>query len=67
MAKREGSSRGADLKDVVDELDGIKRLLVLLLVKLGSDSGEIGLALDVDSSAIRRMFPTRQVKKLVEN
>lgn len=48
----------------VDVLEDIKRLLILLLMKLGSDSGEIGMALNVDSSLIRRMISTKEVKKL---
>jgi len=47
-----------------NELQSIKRLLVLLLMKLGSSSEEIGAALDVDSSVIRRMVPARKVTKL---
>jgi hypothetical protein len=50
-----------------DSLDDIKRLLVLLLLKLGSTSEEIGLALGVDSSVIRKMLPVRQVKKIVSS
>ncbi len=46
------------------ELDEIKRLLILLLLKLGSSSEELGLALGVDSSLVRRMIPTRSIKKL---
>jgi hypothetical protein len=46
---------------LVKELDSIKRLLILLLVKLGSDSDEISMALNVDSSAIRKMISMRQV------
>ncbi len=49
-----------DSKDLID----IKRLLILLLLKLGSSSEELGLALDVDSSAIRKMIPGRSIKKL---
>jgi hypothetical protein len=45
------------------QLEDIKRLLILLLVKLGSPSEEIALALQVDSSLIRRTIPTRRVKK----
>lgn len=37
-----------------DALDDIKRLLILMLLKLGSDSGEIGEALDVDSTSSAR-------------
>jgi hypothetical protein len=46
-------------------LEDIKRLLVLLLLKLGSTSDEIALALQVDSSVVRRMIPARQVNKIV--
>jgi hypothetical protein len=48
------------------QLDDIKRLLVLLLMKLGSTSEEISLALQVDSSLVRRMMPGRKVKRIVE-
>jgi hypothetical protein len=48
-----------------DQLEDIKRLLILLLLKLGSTSDEVALALDVDSSAVRKMMPVRQVKKIV--
>jgi len=47
------------------ELTDIKRLMMLLLVKLGATSEEMGLALQVDPSQVRRMLPTRQVKKIV--
>jgi hypothetical protein len=47
------------------QLDDIKRLLVLLLMKLGSASEEIALALQVDSSAVRKLIPGRKVKKIV--
>jgi hypothetical protein len=47
------------------QLEEIKRLLVLLLMKLGSPSDEIALALQVDSSAVRRLIPGRKIKKIV--
>lgn len=47
------------------QLGEIKRLLVLLLLKLGSTSEEIGLALQVDSSLVRKMIPARQIKKIL--
>jgi hypothetical protein len=47
------------------QLEDIKRLLILLLMKLGSPSEEIALALQVDSSAIRKTIPTRRIKKIV--
>jgi hypothetical protein len=47
-----------------NDLDAIKRLMVLLLLKLGSTSEEIGSALGLDPSAVRRMVPSGKVKKL---
>jgi hypothetical protein len=48
------------------ELEDIKRLLVLLLIKLDSTSEEIATALQVDSSVVRRMIPFRQIKRIVK-
>ena len=45
------------------ELDSIKCLLTLLLLKAGTPQGEIAMALDVDQSVVSRMFPARKVKK----
>lgn len=45
-------------------LDDIKRLLIVLLVKLGSTSDEIAHALDVDASAIRKMIPVSKIKPI---
>jgi len=50
--------------DQLDDLESIKRLLILLLLKLGATSQEIGDALDVDSSAIRKMMSVRNIKKV---
>ena len=50
--------------DESKELNEIKRLLVLLLLKLGSSSEELGLALGVDSSVIRKVIPARSIRKL---
>ena len=44
------------------ELQDIKRLLMLLLIKLGSTSEEIGLALGTASSAVRRSLPMKRIK-----
>ncbi len=41
-----------------------RRLLILLLVKLGATSEEIGLALGVTASAIRKMFPISKIQPL---
>ena len=51
----------------LEPLEAIKRLLILSLMKQGADSNEIGLALDIDSSAIRRMIPANQIKRSAGN
>lgn len=45
------------------ELQSIKKLLVLLAIKSGATSEEIGQAIEVDSSTIRKMFPMKRTKK----
>ena len=49
---------------VAKEIESVKRLLVLLLLKLGATSEEIGMGLGVDSSAVRRMVPVKRVKRI---
>jgi hypothetical protein len=46
------------------ELETLKRLLMLLLLKLGASTQELGLALNVNSSRISQMFPTRKISKI---
>lgn len=48
----------------VSDTESVKRLLILLLLKLGSTSQEIGAALGVDSSVVRKMLPVRSIKKI---
>ena len=47
---------------VVRELDAIKRLLALLLVKAGTEQSELAIALGTDQSSISRMLPKRKIK-----
>ena len=49
---------------ILKELDAVKRLMILLLIKLGSDSNELGMALGVSDATIRQMISMRKVKKL---
>jgi DNA-binding MarR family transcriptional regulator len=46
----------------VKELDNIKRLLILFLIKTGTPQGEIATALNVDQGNLSRMFPARKFK-----
>lgn len=53
------------MSDAADkELDAIKRLLILLLVKLGATSQEIGAAINVHHSRVRQLVPTGKVKRI---
>jgi transcriptional regulator len=45
------------------ELDGIKRLLILFLIKAGASQGEIAMVLHTDQANVSRMFPARKVKR----
>jgi hypothetical protein len=44
------------------DLEQIKRLLMLLLIKLGATSEEIGLALKTDSSTVRKLLPIKKIR-----
>ena len=50
--------------DAVEELEAVKRLLILLLLKLGSTSEEIGTALGLHHSRVRQLVPSGKVRKI---
>ena len=49
---------------ISSELEAIKRLLMLLLVKMGSTSEEIAAALDIHPGSVRKMLPGKKIKRL---
>jgi len=49
-------------KQLLKETQAIKKLLILLLVRTGSTSEEIGKILGVDSSTVRHMVSTKNDK-----
>jgi DNA-directed RNA polymerase specialized sigma24 family protein len=51
-------------KKELEELQSIRKLLILLLVKLGATSEEIAQALGMDSSTVRKMLPIQKIKKI---
>jgi hypothetical protein len=53
------------IEQLASQIEDLKRLIILLLAKLGSDSAEIAMALKIDSSGVRKMIQMRKVKKLV--
>ena len=50
-----------------NDLEDIKRFLMLLLIKLGSTSEEMSYALKLESSVVRKMLPIRKIKKYEES
>jgi predicted transcriptional regulator len=52
---------------VLRELDAIKRLLALLMVKAGTEQKEIAIALGIDQSSVSRMLPARKIKGFQPN
>jgi transcription initiation factor IIE alpha subunit len=52
------------INELVKETEGVKRLLIVLLLKLGATSDEIAVALGVAPSAIRTAIPSRKIKRL---
>lgn len=51
------------VKEELRELQLIKKLLVLQLIKSGTTAEEIGKALGVTGRSIRNIFPMREIKK----
>jgi hypothetical protein len=45
------------------EIEGVKQLLVLLLMKLGASPDEIGLALNVSGRRVRQIVPSKKVER----
>jgi hypothetical protein len=52
---------------MVKELRHVKSLLMLLLLKLGTTSEELDIAVGMGASNIRTAFPIRKIKKLTMN
>ena len=46
------------------ELEAIKKLQILLLVKLGATSDEIGDALGLSAQRVRQLVATAKIKKI---
>ncbi len=67
MNRNNKGSEGPTLElGIEKELDSIKKLLVLLLLKAGASQDEVGAAVGVDRSNVSRMFPGIKIKKFSE-
>ncbi len=68
MAKQKGKGKPAASKDpIAKELEAIKRLLMLSLLKEGVAQNVIALALQMDPADLSRMMPVRKIKKAVSS
>ena len=59
MAKNGNRSQDPSVK----ELESIKRLLILFLMKAGASQGEVAKALQMDQGNFSRLFPARGIKR----
>lgn len=58
----------ASLSEQIEmELDQIKRLLILLLMKIGTETTEIATALGRGKATVSRMVPKQKIKSLSLN
>ena len=64
MRKIQAPKDSEDSAVTAREVEQVKRLLILLLVKLGTSSEEIAHVMNVDASVVRRIAPSRRIKKL---
>ena len=65
VIKEEKRKMTGDL--IEKELDSIKKLLVLLLLKAGATQDEVGAALGIDRSTISRWFPGIRIQKFIDH
>jgi len=63
-----GSSTKKQFKEstVERELRHIKQLLMVLLLKLGSTSDELNIAVGMGAANIRRQFSIKRIRKLIQ-
>ena len=50
-------------KEALKELESIKKLLILLLIKSGVSADVIGKTLGLHPSRISQMFPVKKIKR----
>lgn len=48
----------------VQEIEAVKRLLMLLLLKFGASPDEIGVALDISGRRVRQIVPSGSIEKV---
>ena len=68
MAKKNVPAEGAqESAAILKELEMIRQLLMLLAVKIGATTGEIGVAIGVSQQHASRLIAARKIRKLKVN
>jgi IS30 family transposase len=57
---------GAELKRISEQLDELKRLMIVQLIAAGVQSAHIAKALDIHPSGISRMVPVREIQQVAK-
>jgi hypothetical protein len=65
--QKRGSVNDKEVNPNEKELVAIKRLLILLLLKLGAKNEEIGVALQLDRTTIGKWFKDIEIEKISLN
>ena len=64
MAKK--NAKNTAQPTIEGDLNAIKRLLMIFLIKTGVSLSELSLALQIDPANVSRMLPIRKIKKYKE-
>lgn len=67
VAVKEADTAQPNYDKLLKETEAVKRLLLLLFIKLDVSSKELGTALGVDGSVVRRMVPSSKIEKWFES
>jgi hypothetical protein len=68
MAKKNVSAEGAqDSAAILKELEMIRQLLMLLVVKIGATTGEIGVAFGLTQQRASQLIAAGKIKKIKFN
>lgn len=62
MSTLVSGKKRSEVDPIVRELDDIKRLLIMFLMKSGTAQGEIAKALDMDQGNLSRVLKARDFK-----
>jgi len=61
--KADAESPGVAIKAIAKELEGMKNLLALYLIKSGATQEEIGIALGIAQNTVSLRFPSKRIKR----